>query len=592
MDDNRPDTGIRHGTAAPARPHSARAEAVGLLVLALAFVWTYRGLIGQDTTDHVPILTVAADDSRPVGGFAALVDQRFVVWLLSRNARTWLSSPTRLFEGEICHPAPNGLALGEPALTQGLLGVPGWLASHDPIFTYDSVVLAVTALAALAMYALMLGWTGMPIAATVAALAYAFHPLKLMDPVHLYIADTAWLVFALLFYRRWLEAGRWRDALCLAGACALQIGGSLYPLLAALAIGVPFAIWGAWRIGVRRTSLPQWLVVALLIGAAGFAAFAPFLAKVSTGELAERSFQVFVPWTAMVSGNGPTLGWGLIALACAAFIPLSLPFRNRDGAPDPRWSLLAGLVVVLWLATGGNQVALMEAAAAEKPLPIAIPNLFSGLASVLPGLGVVRAPGAIAHGSYLVLALLAGLGTRRLLTWLPDRAASVLGWSLVAIMFVDILRPGLPGALPLSTWEFRPPEGKLAFFAELEAAGNAGPIVELPSPSRPHPVYGLSILTSAYHFRPTSRCHNSFVPPETLQAEEVSRELPSPDAIRALREMGFTTVVLHEDVLDPRAPDLRERFEEAAQEPGSGLRFVHRGGALSAWGLDEPAARD
>lgn len=579
---------LRPESAAPAHRRTARGEVIGLLVLALAFVWAHRGLIGKDTTDHVPILTVSVDDSRPVGGFAALVDQRFVVWLISRNARTWLDAPTRLFDGEICHPAPNGLALGEPALTHGLLGAPGWLASGDPIFTYDSVVLAVTALAALAMYALVLGWTGTPIAATVAALAYAFHPLKLMDPIHLYIADTAWLVFALFFYRRWLEAGRWRDALCLAGACALQIGGSLYPLLAAGAIGVPFAIWGAWRIGVRRTRPLQWLAVALLVVAAGFAAFAPFLAKVSTGDLAERPFQVFVPWTAMWVGNGPTLGWGLLALASVAFLPLG----RRDRSPDPRWSLLVGLLLVLWLATGGNQVALLEAAAAETPPPIAVPNLFAGLSHVLPGLSVVRAPGSIAHGTYLVLALLAGLGTGRVLARLPDRAAEVLGWSLVALTFVYILRPGLPGALPLTTWEFRPPADRLAFFRELEAAGNAGPIVELPSPSRPHPVYGQSILMSAYHHRPTSRCHNSFVPSEALRAEELSSELPAPDAIRALREMGFTTVVLHEDLLDPRAPGLRDEFEQATQSPGSGLRFVLRGDTLSAWALEDPSTRD
>ncbi len=583
MDDAGP---ARDGVRAPSRARSARAEVLGLLVLALAFVWTYRGLIGQDTTDRVPVLMTEAGGNEPAVGFFARVDQQFAVWLISRNARTWASAPAQLFDGGLCYPAEDGLALGEPALTLGLLGVPGWLVSGDPIFTYDSVVLAMTAFAALAMYALILAWTDLPAAATVAALAYAFHPLKLTDPAHLYAADTAWLVFALFFYRRWLETGRWRDALALATACALQIGGSVQPLIAAAAIGAPFAVWGAWRIGVRRTRPLQWLTVALLIGAVAVAVFEPYVAQLASGDPAEQRVQIFLPWSAIWDGSGATLGFGLIALAAAAFIPA----RHRRVSPDPHWPLLAGLVLVLLLATGGNQAAVRQAMAAGTPPPFELPDLFAGLASLLPGLAHVRAPGWISHGSYLVLALLAGLGTRRILSWLPDRVATATGWLLVATTFVYMLRPGLPGALPLSTWSLRPPPGKLEFFADLEARGNVGPVVELPSPARPHPVYGLAILTSAYHHRPTSRCPNSFDSPENQRADALSRELPAPDAIRALREMGFTTVVLHENVLDPEAPRLREQFEAAAQESGSGLRFVHRANALSAWALEGDGA--
>ena len=77
----------------------------------------------------------------------------------------------RIFDAEQCFPASRSLALGDPAITLGLLGIPVWVLSGDPILTLNVVTLAVNLLAALAMFWLVRDWTGVPAAGIAAGRA-------------------------------------------------------------------------------------------------------------------------------------------------------------------------------------------------------------------------------------------------------------------------------------------------------------------------------------------------------------------------------------------------------------------------------------
>jgi len=563
--------------------------AAGLLVLALALLFSFRGFVDGDASDVTHFVLHPSRAEQGTGSFAARIDTRFVVWLVSRNGRTWSESPPSLFDGEICHPTPQSIALGEPGLTLGLVGMPAWLATQDPIWTFNFVSVVIIALGALAMFALVRAWTGSVTAAVVAGLAYGFHPLKLSDPIHLYVPDTAWTVFALFFFVRWLERGRWRDVLGLAAATCLQIGGSLYPLIGAAALGLPVACWGALRIGIDRTRPAQWIALLTVVATCVALVFAPFLDKAATGDLATRPAQIYLTWAQLFGLGYDALGWGLLALAGLAFLP-TLPTRTQTPTPNTKglpFALLVGLALCLALATGGNEIARLHAQALGAAPPPALPNLFRALAMVLPGLDVVRLPAAIGHGTYLALAILAGLGVAAVLARVPPRLRPIADVALVVLVFVYVLRPGLPGAAPLATWSQRPAETELAFFDALEAAGNTGPVLALPNPQRPHPRYGRSILLSAYHHRPTSGCYNSFLPAETLEAETVARALPEPDAIARAAEMGFTTLLLYEDA---RGFDTAELATGLSALEGRGLTRLHSDGRMSAWSIDASKA--
>ena len=71
------------------------------------------------------------------GGPLGAIDQRFVAWLAARNAWTLLHRPHALFEAEPCYPERSALTLGEPGIALGIAALPAWLATGDPIASYD-----------------------------------------------------------------------------------------------------------------------------------------------------------------------------------------------------------------------------------------------------------------------------------------------------------------------------------------------------------------------------------------------------------------------------------------------------------------------
>src|SRR5258706_16328243 len=71
-----------------------------------------------------------------------LSDQLWVAWAVSRNARQLATAPSDLFDAEDCFPAQHALALGEPVITLGLLGVPAYIAGANPVATYNFALFA------------------------------------------------------------------------------------------------------------------------------------------------------------------------------------------------------------------------------------------------------------------------------------------------------------------------------------------------------------------------------------------------------------------------------------------------------------------
>ncbi len=133
-------------------------SAVASGVFALAFALVFAPLLREDLAVVVPTRYPADVEPRsplhPLGLVAA-VDQRFTTWVVARNARTLLERPGRLWDAEQCYPSEKALALGESALTLGLLGVPAYWLTGDPIVTFNLVLMLLPLISALAMYLLI-----------------------------------------------------------------------------------------------------------------------------------------------------------------------------------------------------------------------------------------------------------------------------------------------------------------------------------------------------------------------------------------------------------------------------------------------------
>jgi arylsulfatase A-like enzyme len=526
------------------------------LVFLAALPLRFDELLGQDLSRVALVPNTEGGNTGPNSLNAG--DLRFVVWLVARNAYTLLEQPRHLFDAEPCYPARKALTLGEPGLTLGLLGLPAWAWSGDPLLTFHAAHFAVVWIAAFAMYLLVTAWTDSPVAGLVAGLLYGFHPVKTLNSVHPYVTDTGWTVLALLFATRLLERGRWRDALGLGLAVALQIGGSPYPLLGAAALSLPLAVWLALRFRAARLRPGPALLALAIPALAAVLVFAPYLGTLSEHGDPQRA-QFYIAWSQLLPGGRLFPGWTLAGLALAGVV---LPLR-RPG-PGPRFALLAGALLVAWLASGGSEGEALAAAAQGREAPaLRLPNLYGALAAWLPGLAAVRVPGSLYADTHLALGALAGLGSAALLSRLPRGARAPAAAALLAAATLAALRPPLPGqtSRPLfARLEVAPAPETLELFRQLDAAGNRGPIFDATRGLRQA---SEAVLLSAYHHRRTSACSASLMQREAEKLRSLGDELPRPEAVRALADMGFTTLVQRHPA-GARGQAMAQRWERQA----------------------------
>lgn len=562
----------------PARLRRAAPHLAAVLVLLAAALALHAVIWEKGPRRFVPANTVASGGAELKGSWLHTTgsDSIFVAWLVGRNADTLLRRPGQLFDAEHCAPSARSLTLSEPLLTLGALAVPASLLTGDPVLAYNVSLVLLRLVMGLALYSLVVAWTRLPAAGLAAAILYAFHPVWTRDVTHAFLYDTSWTLFALLFAQRLFARGRWHDALGLAACIAFQMGTSLYPMLAACLVALPFGTWLAFHYRLRHVRPAKLLCVAGLVVAAAALVYGPFLEAHAALEAPHRQFQGHTTWGSFLPGGVHFEGWLLLGLAGAGLL-LWRPGRAGGLDADPRPAALAAGFLVALAATGPNQPALL-------------PNLYRLLASVLPGLDSVRAPARVAAGVHLVVCLLAGLGAAALLWRLPAgrvrMASSVL--LLVAVSVVT-LRPSLLGLRPRPAYaavDARPTDAALAFFRELEESGNSGMLFELPL-RRARLVNfreeARRIMASAWHHRRTTACYGSFRPPERERLTELAQRLPEREALRELRDLGFTTLILHGA---ERASPLREQLDAAARAPNAPLRPLAEAGSLAAWSIE------
>jgi hypothetical protein len=432
------------------------------------------------------------------------------------------------------------------------------------------------------MFLLIRAWTGSPAAGIAAGLLFAFHPAKIglgfvTRPM---ITDTGWTVLALFFASRFAARGRWSDAIGLAAACSAQIAVSFYPLLAAAILAVPMGIWLLTHYGVHRMRLAPLATALVLIAAAAVGTLGPYVALGET-LVGGRSIQIFAPWSILMPGG--YIGWPVFALAVAAVVlPRRRSLAGIDG--DPRIALLVAAIATAALATNGNAAA--QLAAAQTGATIwALPPFYEGLAALVPGLDAVRVPAHLVSGLHVVACILAGIGAAGVLALLPQRLAlgSELGLVAAALAVAMITLPDY------RTIEIRPAEEDLAFFRTLEELQGSGPVFEAPIrldwAGYAAMDTSAQVLLSAYHHRRTSGCYTSFAPDEVAELETIAADLPARDAVEALRELGFTTVIAHLTPETHYRKAFARRLRRASREPGSPIAPLLSNARMAAYGI-------
>jgi hypothetical protein len=263
-------------------------------------------------------------------------------------------------------------------------------------------------------------------------------------------------------------------------------------------------------------------------------------------------------------------------------VAAGLGLRRRDAlgglGGDPRWALSIGCLLIAATAVGHFQ-------------PSPLPDLYAALASFVPGMSSVRRPGELMSGVHLTLCILSGLGAAALLRRTPRVPARYLAVALILVTYLVTLRPGFLGLEPpvaYSALEIRPSDEQIEFFRRLEELGNGGPLLEIPMPLRRFYRSRRSseqALLTLYHRRRTSGCYASYIPSKTSEVTELGRKIPEPAALERIREMGFTTIVVHRQQLRTLAPRLLRRLDKAASRSTPRLRRILASESLVAYEL-------
>jgi hypothetical protein len=469
-------------------------------------------------------------------------DQSYMAWAATRNARTFVTAPARLWDFEVCHPFPRAVALNHHQYANGLESLVPYALTGEPILALNAVTLFMFLASGAAMYALAYHWTGSAPAALLAGLLFAFTPQRLITAHWPGIVGNQWTPLALLFAHRLFERARWRDAAVLAFALAMQILESFYQMVPLAVVG---GVYGAYLLVHHRRQVPALLPKLLAVGG---------VAAAVTAFVLTPYVQVRAAWHTVAGHESllPSLNEfffgqirypGTVLLGLAA-IGLADRLRGRRG-DDPRVPyLVAGLVLLALLTTG------VTLGGTFVPSPVAY------LTRWMPGLDAVRGLQFGIVGLPLAPCLLAAYGMVALTERLRGRTAVVVASVVATVALAEIFVPPYATAtfgkrLDAANCRLAPPRAAARLAAE---KFGDGAVLDLPAANPPlgFARRGHYVLTAAYHRRPTAACYMSFDSPLSPRIEALGVRLPDRGAAAALYALGFRSVILHEEEYGPR----------------------------------------
>ena len=139
-------------------------------------------------------------------------DEWLNAWAISWVAHQLPRDPLHLFDANMFHPADQALRYTEPLVVPAIIGAPfRWLGA-SPLLTHNLLVLAGFLLTALAMYRLVVHWTGDPWSGILAGVLLTFGTAMATRIAHIQFLHFYALPFAVLALDRLLTGGRARDA--------------------------------------------------------------------------------------------------------------------------------------------------------------------------------------------------------------------------------------------------------------------------------------------------------------------------------------------------------------------------------------------
>jgi hypothetical protein len=429
--------------------------------------------------------------------------------------------------------------------------------------------------------------TGSGAAALVSGAMFAFLPIKFDHYAHFQLLLTQWMPLSLWAFHRFVATGRYLWAGVLGAMVGAQALTSIYNtlFLAVMLVAVGAVVLGAeWR---RLPSRLPGLALAVLISGvlAAPAAIAHLRASDIVGERsradaeggsadwwdflsASPSNHAYGEWTSRWGRTERRLFPGALALILAA-VALWPPWSV------PRLAYAVALAVMIDVARGFN----------GWTYPILYDYVF-----VFRSL---RVPARMAMTAGLPLAVLAGFGLARLLSYVPSRAYAIAGVLLGVVMIES-----WAGPLALASVPRVPPETYADLLADkgepprrtiIRRQSDRPPVVILELPiNQDDPTF---MYYSTFHWQTLVNGYSGFYSGRYVMLHDTLTRFPSHQALEELARLQTRYVVIHGEMLPP------DRYREltAQLEASPSFRLVSKrpwkGAEIALYGFEFQPAR-
>ena len=489
-------------------------------------------------------------------------DGRFSVWNIAWVAHALTTNPASLYHANIFHPHPYALAFSEPNILAGIIAVPVWWLTRNPMAASNWVTIWAFVLSALASFWLVRHLTNSRTAAGFSAIYFSVSPYVLSHMPHVQLLMTFGMPLSLLAMHRFVEGpapGR-AVQLGLALACA-GLACGYYGIFAALSVG-----WGLlwFALEFRRWREPRYLGLILLAALITAVIVAPFLAPFSIieregfGRTTADQRLYSATWQDYFASPMLVHRWLLPYLGSwrevmfPGFLPMGLSCvaiwraargRREGGIGGARRS-------VIWfyatLAGWACWASFGPAAGLELLMH-----------QTLPFFSLIRAASRFGVLVTLALAVLAGIAVADLM---PARAARRR--LFVGLLFLLAILRSTAGPLAL----FDRPAASTAL--RRLAGMPAGPVAEFPffAASLDRHRHTEYMLASTSHWKPLVNGYSDHTPPDALAEMPVLATFPSEAAWEILHRRGVRYVVMHWGLYSPgESPHERVRTVEVGQ---------------------------
>ncbi len=495
-----------------------------------------------------------------------LGDPLLNTWILAWDADRLLHGLQGFWDAPMFYPYARTLTYSEHLLGVAVLTAPFQWLFDNPVGTYNFAFLLSYVLAGSGMYLLARQLTGNRMASTVAGMAFAFCPFRILHVGHLQVLLYGWMPIGLWALHRYFASGSRR-----------ALGGFLVSfVLLAWTNGyylyffcIPVSIVAISEI-VRHRERWQRSVTDLAVTAALFVvAMAPFAfaymqthadqGLVRTRDLIARYSAdvvsyVQIPgelkvWQGILqAGPGEAALFPGLTVLCLALIAVMARDRLAP-PPGPDSPLSTRHVVALYAGIGFAAffLSLGPEPSWSGRTALLSTGPYDWLLAVVPGLDGLRVPSRLASVVYLSLAVLGAVGFSALAGWL----SRPVGTTLAVIVAASILVEGYRGPMPLA--RFVPDENadEQAAYAWLRGAEPGG-MIELPIvEAERYPLTLRYVFNTLQHGHPIVNGYsgydsrlNSFL---TGGSSPLSELAQVGGALRGLRAQNVRYVTVHLD---------------------------------------------